>query len=1530
MKKNLNSRQALRVLRARRSLMASAAVLALGVAAPVLADMPDNGRYTMGAVEGSPEQVMSLSDYVMWITTPQWNTGMVSSSAVGVRHEANLYGGGNMGYYNELPGYGAGTPVVQSNNSIAALATANQNTSAIALGLLANQSEGADGVATLTGQLRSGAATQSLVQDARIETVVGAMPLAAHVLHANTISAATTLNQSSSSISGAVPADYASQRAGSAAAQLQLANGATASVDSQSNASVGVSTNQVTLNAGQRAGSSAAVDHAVIALDVSSQGAYGQGEAPAPGLSVTNNSIGAQYRGNQSDNQFLAQPGSARFLGSVAVSNVQANIEGQTANPTVPNPDGPTFNTFGEGPVSTATARVFGSAIVADVRTTFYDGEGGYGSGGLAGALALTGNSLSANSTGNIASGRDANGNVVAGNSIVFAGAGDIRGTQSAATAMAGVIEGGTNASVAADLSLMNAQGNQSTALSSEMNGGLIGAFVDNTTHTGAVTLSGNALSAAASGNVAGNRISAAGATISANAAASNAQSNSATDILAANHGSDVSANIGVGNLSASGTVAVSSNVISSSASGNLADTHVALSATHLATGGRAAGASSDTWGFPLVSANGDAIAVNMQGNYGGVISAETSGARIAAVFADQWYGEGQRTALQSADVSVNDNAIRSQALGNDAVTSVALSGATGNSTSAIGNSQFNDTGIQAAVRDSVVSLSAGAVNGSNLAISGNTLAATARANNADNRITAQFETLQTPAANYVPAFSINGNSGVSVAAAQTIVSAQHNSGAVVATNLSEGPMAVVNIGQTYWSEGNLPYQNNGGGTQGSSVTVKGNSVSAAATANQAANSIGLSVGTLNTGEGFGAPVAAISNLQTNWAEGQVSATAGNTGGGLLIGAQYGGGLASSQVSVADNTVSAQSHGNTAVNRVNAGGVNFNAQSSGYGYEGMPDSDFSVLSQQTDSGATRSATTSNANVGIEGGSGYFSYGLVDSSLSVTGNRNLAEARNNNAVNSIGLAGFSTLATSALVGNLQDSQTSVQATAAGSMAIRAGSGVTPNVNLAVTGNTTQAMAVGNSADNSLSAQATQLQGKSSPWVITGMPESGYLGAPDFSVFSMQHQDGAVTASAAATSRIDLNGGWMMGGAMLGGSATLTGNTVAAIAQANSVSNALSLQAVNAGGVSGAVMSSQMAGGPVNATAGTPAAEGAFAIVGNYTSGTPVVVADNRMRASAGMNEAFNQMAVTGTTVAGRGLGNNPSAYGIYESSGPAADFSVSNYQSGWGDATAVALPAQIGTSMGSTYGGSVAVTGNDVTAKASVNNASNALTLASQSTLSASGAVNNMQTAQGGAGQAWIGNVAPATMGVSAINLGNTVVAVTGNSLNAIAGANQASNALNATAANGVSGPGNVASFAVLNQQTNAASMNAVVQNGAIGVTMGGYNMTAPGYFYGNGISGGSASVQGNSVLASGYGNTASNALGLTAPAAAAGTASASIVNRQTNTAAISASVSNMNIGVGGGMAGGSAIAITGNSVTAQAIGNSASNVLSIR
>ena len=143
MKKNLNSRQA---LRARRSLLASAAVIALGVTAPAMADMPQGGSYSMGGYEGSPGQTLSLSDYVMWITSPQLNTGIVSSTASGVRYETSLFGSGNYGYYyDEGPVSTVGTPVTQARNSIAALSTGNQNTSSIALGLLANQGEWADG-----------------------------------------------------------------------------------------------------------------------------------------------------------------------------------------------------------------------------------------------------------------------------------------------------------------------------------------------------------------------------------------------------------------------------------------------------------------------------------------------------------------------------------------------------------------------------------------------------------------------------------------------------------------------------------------------------------------------------------------------------------------------------------------------------------------------------------------------------------------------------------------------------------------------------------------------------------------------------------------------------------------------------------------------------------------------------------------------------------------------------------------------------------------------------------------------------------------------------------------------------------------------------------------------------------------------------------------------------------------------------------------------------------------------------------------
>ena len=183
--------------------------------------------------------------------------------------------------------------------------------------------------------------------------------------------------------------------------------------------------------------------------------------------------------------------------------------------------------------------------------------------------------------------------------------------------------------------------------------------------------------------------------------------------------------------------------------------------------------------------------------------------------------------------------------------------------------------------------------------------------------------------------------------------------------------------------------------------------------------------------------------------------------------------------------------------------------------------------------------------------------------------------------------------------------------------------------------------------------------------------------------------------------------------------------------------------------------------------------------------------------------------------------------------------------------------------------------------------------------------------------------------VPVTNVGGSSLTVSDNTLNAQAGGNTALNALNATALNSISNggtltstpsvagtasSGNQATFAVLNYQGNTSAINATVQYAAIDLSARTSLATSK------------STVQNNAVLASGYGNTASNSLAMSVLNGNSNTASAGISNVQYNLGNVSAMASNVSVGIVGG-AGVSAglTTVNANSITAQAVGNSAVN-----
>ena len=395
-----------------------------------------------------------------------------------------------------------------------------------------------------------------------------------------------------------------------------------------------------------------------------------------------------------------------------------------------------------------------------------------------------------------------------------------------------------------------------------------------------------------------------------------------------------------------------------------------------------------------------------------------------------------------------------------------------------------------------------------------------------------------------------------------------------------------------------------------------------------------------------------------------------------------------------------------------------------------------------------------------------------------------------------------------------------------------------------------------------------------------------------------------------------------------SSSLTGNTLKALAQSNSASNEIKLNITEFTGATAGVVSYQNSTAAVSASL-SPAGSGLFAITTGDVTGGSISVSGNTASALAGINEAFNTLTVTGANLLGRGA-DVSSSVGIASSTG--ADFAVMNAQSA---STSAAATVDVGTSgfgtTGSFTGGSVAITGNAVLARASANTANNALTLTASSGLDASGVVNNVQDmANSSTVKATVSSGASlgAEFGTSS---GGAVVTVKDNTVTAQATGNVANNALNATATSGITAAGSSPSsptFAVLNSQSTGTSPTGEgvygIQSAINGITVGGAQLNGA-------LNGGSFNASGNQLTSVAYGNSASNAVNVSTLAPGLNTASASITNVQYNMASINASVSAASVQGSGavGVSGGS-VSISGNSIVAMAVGNRSVNSITGR
>ena len=721
----------------------------------------------------------------------------------------------------------------------------------------------------------------------------------------------------------------------------------------------------------------------------------------------------------------------------------------------------------------------------------------------------------------------------------------------------------------------------------------------------------------------------------------------------------------------------------------------------------------------------------------------------------------------------------------------------------------------------------------------------------------------------------------------------------------------------------------------GSQVTVDGNSAGGSATGNAAANRIDVKGNTIALANGL--PLAgatsvggiagavadhALSNIQLVTSPTISSKVAAAFGVDTAPGAV----IAGSTLSASNNTQSAKAVANTGSNAIALAATDVSARSA-------------LMSSQGSAAAVEARSFMQA---------FAPASVSGSSVKLSNNANTALGVINDVDNKLGVAGgtSSALPAPALIGqgplpgntiaagdqvlvNRQSAGASVTSTADTAIynedRLVLGNAGLASSSFTASGNTTYSEAAANRATNaaslaggaSQSAKTAVLNAQDSSAAVTANANNATrltLTGPTALAGSSATLDGNVTTAAAtgsaATNSIDVKGGAIVGG--LPASATATGGTASSVAA--SADHALANVQVGAGAVSatatgsigidsaplssvnastlGVTNNSQSAKAvgntALNSVTLAGSNVGARSALQSSQSGTAAVTASSTL-------EVFAPAGSTGSTV--RLSGNGNAALGVMNDAANTLSVSAVNTQPA--GATGSATLGEIGGS------GNITASGDHVL--------SNRQTAASTVSSTAATSIHNDD------------NAAPTT------TLANGALTISGNSTFAEATANRATNT--ATVASSAT---QGASAGILNVQGSTAGVTATSNTVA--------NATLSGVMP---LNGSSVSLDGNTTAALARGNAATNVLESGAGssyggAAAAGTsslvgaplalnvgASAAILNSQNNAGTVTAASTGTSYQVAlNGTVGGvpnSTAGVTGNTLAAQAFGNSATN-----
>lgn len=932
---------------------------------------------------------------------------------------------------------------------------------------------------------------------------------------------------------------------------------------------------------------------------------------------------------------------------------------------------------------------------------------------------------------------------------------------------------------------------------------------------------------------------------------------------------------------------------------------------------------------------------------------------------------------LSGGSVTGDGNALIGAARGNSATNALNLAATTVEAAGAgpdlgvarVGNMQSVGSGVAilgtAASGPGFVTIVGGSipVDGSVLSTSRNTQAAVATGSEATNTLSAL--------ANTMSLMPTNGGQNGTVQGSPTFVGVLTSVFGVLSDQISSGGT------RTATATGVGTATTLGTVTRGT-VSAVGNELSASATDNTVTNA--LTIGGVRAADGSLTPAAVLAttagvlNLQNSGAA--VSATLGAVSAPVGVAIATGAATASA-LTASDNLLQASAAANQATNTLAASAVTLTAPgatmasntNSAFAMNGntpIVNGTLALLTNQLtqSTGVTASATqppSLNAPISIIAG-GPVSGG----SMVADGNRLAAAARGNSASNgldvaatTIGLASGVANPSVAVIGNVQTvANTPILATAAtDANLLTIGAVGLSNAQVSASRNTQSALAVGNTASSRLTALTNTISAPSG--TTSGGTVANFLGAATtnagLSINNLQSGSGSRTAALTGDGIV------LQPGAIDTSSVVAQGNAFLADALDNTAINALAIGGPSIGGVAtpatsvattAAVQNIQQSTSALTATVGAAGAPVGVALRSGPVTGSSLTLSQTLFRAAATVNDATNSLTVNATgvsadRVAGGAGGFSPAGGGSFLTATTAADFALSNNQLALSpqfgppqsvQATATTLLTNTTAgNPGPTLGSStLSVVDNTMLARAQANNAVNSLVVGAGAGQGASAGLVNTQDAA----RVVLANAAGAAITLANASVSASTVTLSGNSSQAIAQANAATNTLGSEGGAGLNGNAALASL--------QRSAGQVTANGGLALT----------YAAGS-VTGSTIEMVGNLSSAVAGGNTATNTLtaaagatygstaqsgraqsgsslltGSTGPlplAPASGlqaAAQSALLNGQTNTANIVATNTSTITLAAAGLGGSSAVN-SGNLVRAIGYANSATNTIAL-